>query len=160
MLLISAFPSWCTFWFIVYSHSSFIHFLAHFSWSLVVSFSNLLGYRDIPVAFSRRTVLVCWGKSVVENSPGSLSGYSDWCESFAIVTNASIHDCRACDAWSEGIMIWAPPLSIVSTALRDERVCYGPSSHAGALNMGQSTIGLQLLQRTVVVPTDSVTRSE
>lgn len=67
------------------------------------------------------------GESVLENSAGSLCGYSDWWEVLSTVAIASLSDCSASDAWSVEVIFDMPFSSIVTIPLVEGRMRLGPT---------------------------------
>lgn len=70
------------------------------------------------------------GKSVVEYSPGSPSGYSNGCGAIASATDESISDCGASVAQSDDIVFGTPSSSIVTVSVLNRRMQYRPSLRA------------------------------
>lgn len=83
--------------------------------------------RLIPVAVRDWTSLFFMCKSVKEKSPSSPYGYSDWCEAFELVVNASISDCNASNVQWHRIVVGIPSTSIFTISVVDERLWYAPS---------------------------------
>lgn len=122
---------WCTMWFIVYSWSSLIFFLAHFPLSIIDLCLNSLDARVILVAVRRSASLVPMGKFVAGCSRGSHSDYLDCCEALAPVAEASIPNCRPVNAWSDEIVFGLPSWTIVTVSVVDAITLYGPTWDMG-----------------------------